>query len=60
MINHMKTLRDNADKFVHSAANGKEMDEVSKARTAEVKPLEREKKDMVGGTVGNIHEDLGI
>jgi hypothetical protein len=43
-INHTKTLQDDEGKFVHSAAERKEMNEVSKARSAEVKPLEREKK----------------
>ncbi len=46
MINHTKTLRDDEGKFVHSAAERKEMNEASKARTAEVKPLEREKTDV--------------
>jgi hypothetical protein len=44
MINHMKTLQDDEDKFVHNVAERKEIDEASKARTAQVKPLEREKK----------------
>ena len=46
MINHTKTLRDDEGKFVHSAAERKEMNEASKARSAEVKPLEREKKSI--------------
>jgi hypothetical protein len=40
------TLRDDEGKFVHSAAERKEMNEASKARSAEVKPLEREKKSI--------------
>ena len=47
MINHMKTLRDEEGKFVHSAEERKEMHEASKARTAaEVKQLEIEKKGI--------------
>jgi hypothetical protein len=46
MINHTKTLRDNEGKFVHSAAERKEMNEASKARSAEVKPFEKEKKSI--------------
>jgi hypothetical protein len=46
MINHTKTLQDDEGKFVHSAAERKEMNEASKARSAEVKPLEREKKSI--------------
>jgi hypothetical protein len=42
MINHTKTLQDDEGKLVHSAAEWKVMNEASKARTAEVKPLERE------------------
>jgi hypothetical protein len=48
MINYTKTLQDDEGKLVHGAAELKEMDVASKARTAEVKPLEREKKDMLG------------
>ena len=46
MINYTKTLRDGEGQFVHSAAERKEMDAASKARTVEVKPLEREKKGI--------------
>jgi hypothetical protein len=46
MINHTKTQRDDEGKFVHSAAERKEMPEASKARSDEVKPLEREKKSI--------------
>ncbi len=47
MINYTKTLRDDDNKFVHSAAERKDMMEASKARTAAVKPLEKEKKEIV-------------
>jgi hypothetical protein len=57
MINHTKTLRD--VEFVHSAAERKEMNEASKARSAEVKPLEREKKS-IGAQLENVQEDFGI
>jgi hypothetical protein len=41
------TLRDNKSKFgVHRVAEWKEMNAANKARTAEVKPLEREKKEI--------------
>ena len=40
MINYTKTLQDGERQFVHSAAERKEMAEASKARTAEVKPLQ--------------------
>jgi hypothetical protein len=41
MINYMKTLQDGEGQFVHSAA------QASKARTAEVKPMEKEKEDIL-------------
>jgi hypothetical protein len=47
MINHTKTLRDNDQKFVHNAAERKEMEVASKARTVQVKPLEKDKKEIV-------------
>jgi hypothetical protein len=47
MINYTKLLRDDDQKFVHSAAERKEMEVASKARTVDVKPLEKEKKEMV-------------
>jgi hypothetical protein len=47
MINYTKLLRDDDNKFVHSAAERKEMEVASKARTVEVKPLEKEKKEIV-------------
>jgi hypothetical protein len=43
-------------KFVHSAAERKEINEASKARTAEVKPLEREKKSI--GAQLETHEKI--
>jgi hypothetical protein len=47
MINYTKLLRDDDQKFVHSAAERKEMEVASKARTVQVKPLEKEKKEIV-------------
>jgi hypothetical protein len=47
MINYRNTLQDDNNKFVHSAAERKDMMEASKARTAAVKPLEKEKKEIV-------------
>jgi hypothetical protein len=47
MINYTKTLRDGEGQFAHSAAERKEMATASKARTAEVKPMEKEKKDIL-------------
>jgi hypothetical protein len=47
MINYTKLLRDDDQKLVHSAAERKEMEVASKERTAQVKPLEKEKKDIV-------------
>jgi hypothetical protein len=47
MINYTKTLRDDDQKFVHSAAEQKEMEVASKARTVQMKPLEKEKKEIV-------------
>jgi hypothetical protein len=47
MINYTNTLRDDEGQFAHSAAEQKEMAEASKARTAEVKPMEKEKKDVL-------------
>ncbi len=44
MINYTKALRDNDNKFVHSAAERKDMGEASKARTAADKPLDKEKE----------------
>jgi hypothetical protein len=46
MIKHMKTLQDGEGQFVYSAADGKEMEAASKARTVEVKALETEKKGI--------------
>jgi hypothetical protein len=46
MINYTKTLQDEGH-FVHSAAEQKEMAQASKARTAEAKPFEKEKKDIL-------------
>jgi hypothetical protein len=43
----MKTLQDGEGQFAHSAAERKEMAKASKARTAEVKPMEKEKKDIL-------------
>jgi hypothetical protein len=47
MINYTKLLRDDDQKFVHSAAERKDMMEASKTRTAAIKPLEKEKKEIV-------------
>jgi hypothetical protein len=47
MINYMKTLRDGKGQVAHSAAERKEMVEASKARTAIVKPMEKEKKEIL-------------
>jgi hypothetical protein len=47
MINYTKTLWDGEGQFAHSAAEQKEMAEASKARTAEVKRMEKEKKDIL-------------
>jgi hypothetical protein len=47
MINYTKTLRDGEGKFAHSATEQKEMAEASKARTVEVKPMEKEEKDIL-------------
>jgi hypothetical protein len=47
MFNYTKTLQDGEEQFAHSAAERKEMAEASKARTAEVKPMEKEKKEIV-------------
>jgi ferredoxin-NADP reductase len=46
-IKYMKTLRDVEVQFVHSAAEQKEMAQASKARTAALKPMEKEKKDIL-------------
>ncbi len=45
MVNYTKALRDDDGKFVHSAAERKDMGTASKALTAEVKPLEKEKRE---------------
>jgi hypothetical protein len=47
MINYTKTLWDGEGKFAHSAAERKEMAKASRARTAEVRPMEKEKKDIL-------------
>jgi hypothetical protein len=47
MINYTKLLRDDDQKFVHSAAEQKDIMEASKARTAAIKPFEKEKKEIV-------------
>jgi hypothetical protein len=47
MINYMKALRDGEGQFIHSAVGGKEMAQASKERIAEVKPLEKKKKDIL-------------
>jgi hypothetical protein len=47
MINYMKTLRDGKGQFAHSAAEQKEMAQASKARTAQVKSMEKGKKDIL-------------
>jgi hypothetical protein len=46
MINYNKGLRDDDLKLVHNAAERKEMEAASKARTVEVKALEKEKKEI--------------
>jgi hypothetical protein len=48
MINYMKTLRDEDQKFVHTAAERKDMGEASKVSTGQVKVLEKEKREIVG------------
>jgi hypothetical protein len=45
MVNYTKALQENDGKFVHSAAERKDMGTASKALTAEVKPLEKEKRE---------------
>jgi hypothetical protein len=47
MINYTKTRRDGEGQFTHSAAERKEMAKASKARTAEVKTMEKEKKEIL-------------
>jgi hypothetical protein len=47
MINYTKTLQDGEGQFAHSAAEQKEMAQASKARTAHVEPMEKEKKDIL-------------
>jgi hypothetical protein len=47
MIKYTKTLRDGKGQFAHSAAERKGVAKASKARTAEVKPMEKEKKEIL-------------
>jgi FtsZ-interacting cell division protein ZipA len=47
MIDYTKRLQNSEGQFAQSAAEQKEMAQASKARTAQVKPMEKEKKDIL-------------
>jgi hypothetical protein len=58
MINYTKTLRDGEGQFAHSAAERQDTAQANKARTAQVRPIEKEKKIYLI-RVGIIQEGVG-